>query len=146
MRDLTSNIICLLIVVVVFYFIYNQSNSGKKMQMNKQRRSAAQLNANALRNPNAYMNADVNTNANMQRNQKNQLDVDRLPLVEENTHIIPANEIIQMNYKDCNRNEFKDKVEKELYTADAPLFNDKVSSDLVPLDINDSTHRRVNFY
>jgi len=142
MRDLKTKMICLSIVVVVFYFIYNQPKTNKKMEMNKRIRSAAELNANALRNPNAYINADVNTNTYAQRNQNNQLDVDRLPLVEENTHIIPANEIIQMNYKDCT---FKDKVEKELYTPDAPLF-DKRSSELVPMDVNDSTHRRVNFY
>ena len=140
MRDIKTKMACLLIVVVVFYFI--SSKTDKKMEMSKQRRSAAELNANALRNPNAYMNADANTNTYAQRNQNNQLDVDRLPLVEENTHIIPANEILQMNYKDCT---FKDKVEKELYTPDAPLF-DKRSSELVPMDVNDSTHRRVNFY
>ena len=143
MRDLKTKMICLSIVVVVFYFIYNQPKTNKKMEMNKRIRSAAELNANALRNPNAYINADVNTNTYAQRNQNNQLDVDRLPLVEENTHIIPANEIIQMNYKDCT---FKDKVEKELYTPDAPLFTDKSSADLVPLDVNDSSHKRVNFY
>jgi hypothetical protein len=140
MRDLKTKMICLLIVVVVFYFISSKTN--KKMQMNKQRVSAAQLNANAQTNPNSYMNADVNTNANAQRNQRNQLDVDRLPLVEENTHIIPANEIMQMNYMDFA---YKDQVEKELYTPDAPLFA-KGSTNLVPLDVNDSAHRRVNFY
>ena len=142
MRDLKTKMLCLLIVVVVFYFIYNQPKTNKKMQLNKQRVSAAQLNANAQTNPNSYMNADVNANANAQRYQRNQLDVDRLPLVEENTHIIPANEIMQMNYKDCT---YKDQVEKELYTPDPPLFA-KGPSNLVPLDVNDSTHRRVNFY
>ena len=111
--------------------------------MNKERRSAAELNANALRHPNAYINADVNMNRYAQRNQQHLLDVDRLPLVEENSHIIPANEIIQMNYKDCTD---KDIVEKELYTPDAPLFTEKGPTHLVPMDINDSSHRRVNFY
>jgi hypothetical protein len=144
MRDLKTKMICLSIVGVIFYFIYNQPKTDKKMQMNKQRVSAAQLNANALQNPNAFINADMTTgmNDNVQRSQQSQLDVDRLPLVEETSHIIPANEIIQMNYKDCT---FKDKVEKELYTADAPLFT-KEKTNLVPLDINDSSHRRVNFY
>jgi hypothetical protein len=142
MRDMTSKIICLLIVVVIFYFIYKQSNTGKKMPMQKPRVSAAQLNANALRHPKAYMNADANMNENAQRNQHNPLDVDRLPLVEENSHIIPANEMIQMNYKDCNS---QDQTEKELYTTDAPLF-EKGPSKIVPMDINDSSHRRVNFY
>ena len=145
MRDLKTKIICFFIIVVVFYLIYlsNQPKINKKMQMNKQRVSAARLNANAQTNPNAYMNADVNTNEYAGRLQKNQLDVDRLPLVEENTHIIPANEIVQMNYKSCN--EYKDKVEKELYTSDAPLFAEGPAN-LVPMDINDSSHRRVNFY
>ena len=142
MRDINSKLIYLFIGVLVFFFIYNQPKTTKNMQMNRERLLAAKLNANALQNPHGYMNADVNTNANAQRNQMNQLDVDRLPLVEENTHIIPANEIVQMNYKDCT---YKDKVEKELYTPDAPLFA-KGTSNLVPPDINDSTHRRVNFY
>ena len=140
MRDLKTKIICLSIVVVIFYFISRKTN--QKMEMNKKITSADELNAIALRNPNAYINADMTTgmNANANRSQKAQLDVDRLPLVEENSHIIPANEILQTNYKDCNS-----KTEKELYTADAPLFN-KETSNIVPPDINDSTHRRVNFY
>ena len=142
MRDHTSKIICLLIVAVIFYFIYKQSNTGKKMQMQKERVSAARLNANALRHPKAYMNADANMNEYAQRNQQNPLDVDRLPLVEENSHIIPANEIIQMNYKSCNS---QDQTDKELYTTDALLF-EKGQSKIVPIDINDSSHKRVNFY
>jgi hypothetical protein len=128
MRDIQTKMFCLLIVIVVFYFIYNQSKTNKKI--NKEIISAAQLNAQS------------NPNANAQRYQRNQLDVDRLPLVEENTHIIPANEIMQMNYMDFS---YKDQVEKELYTPDAPLFA-KGPTNLVPLDVNDSTHRRVNFY
>ena len=143
MRDLKTKIICLSIVAVVFYFIYNlnQPNTNK-MEMNKRIKSAAELNAIALQNPNAYINADMTTgmNVNANRSQKAQLDVDRLPLVEETSHIIPANEVLQTNYKDCNS-----KTEKELYTADAPLFN-KEKSNIVAPDINDSTHRRVNFY
>ena len=142
MRDLKTKMICLSIVVVIFYFIYSQPKTDNKMEMNKRLRSAAELNAIALRNPNAFINADMTTgmNAKVQRSQKSQLDVDRLPLVEETSHIIPANEVLQTNYKDCNS-----KLEKELYTEDAPLFN-KESSNIVPPDINDSTHRRVNFY
>lgn len=145
MRDLKTKMICLSIVVVIFYFISSKTNKKMEMEMNKRITSAAELNAIALQNPNAYINADMTTgmNANVQRSQKAQLDVDRLPLVEETSHIIPANEVLQTNYKDCN--EFKDKLEKELYTADAPLFT-KESNNVVPLDINDSTHRRVNFY
>jgi hypothetical protein len=142
MRDLKTKIICLSIVAVIFYFIYSQPKTNKKMEMNKRLKSAAELNAIAQRNPNAYINADMTTgmNVNANRSQKAQLDVDRLPLVEENSHIIPANEILQTNYKDCNS-----KLDKEFYTADAPLFN-KESRNIVPPDINDSTHRRVNFY
>jgi hypothetical protein len=112
------------------------------MPMQKERVSAAKLNATALRHPKAYINADANMNTYAQRTQHNTLDVDRLPLVEENSHIIPANEMIQMNYKDCNS---QDQTEKELYTTDAPLF-EKGASKIVPMDINDSSHRRVNFY
>lgn len=91
------------------------------------------LNANS-----SYLNADIMSNINAQED-----DFDRLPLVEESTHILPANEIVPMNYKDC---QCKDQVEKELYTTDAPLFTEKGPTTLVPLDLNDSTHRRVNFY
>ena len=69
--------------------------------------------------------------------------VDRVPLVVENPTIIPANEIVQRNYKDCNLNE---EAEKEFYTKDAPLFAEKGPTPLVPFDLNDGTHRRVNFY
>ena len=140
MRDIKSKIICLSIVVIVFYFIYNQPKTNKKMEMKKRLRSAAELNANAIRKQNVYVNADQDTNTNVQRSQHEQLDIDRLPLVEENTHIIPANEIVQINYKGCHST-----VEKEVYTEDAPLF-DKAPSPLVPLDVNDTSHKRVNFY
>jgi hypothetical protein len=112
------------------------------MEMNKRIKSAAELNATALRHPKAYMNADANMNTYAQRTQHNPLDVDRLPLVEETSHIIPANEMIHMNYKDCTE---KDQTEKELYTTDAPLF-EKGPTNLVPMDVNDSSHKRVNFY
>ncbi len=110
--------------------------------MKKHQNSTAELNANE----NTYLNADMLTNANAQRSQKGQMSVDRLPLVEENTTIIPANEIIAMNYKECNCEVNKDKIEKEFYTPDAPLFSETGPRDLVPIDLNDSTHRRVNFY
>jgi hypothetical protein len=73
-------------------------------------------------------------------NEQDSTVVDRLPLVAENPLILPANEIAQMNYKDVTVN-----VEKELYTHDAPLFTGGPTN-LVPLDVNDSAHRRVNFY
>jgi hypothetical protein len=60
--------------------------------------NTAEMNANA----NAYLNADANTNSNAQRFQKDELVLDRSALVVENTLIIPANEVVQMNYKDVN--------------------------------------------
>ena len=112
----------------------------------KNTQEADSSNSSSAATRNSYLNADMLTNANAQRSQKSQLSVDRLPLVEENTTIIPANEIIAMNYKDCNSDLNKDKIEKELYTTDAPLFVETGPRDLVPIDLNDSTHRRVNFY
>jgi hypothetical protein len=117
----------------------------KPLFMQKQINSK-QLNADANANNNAYINANPLGNETITRFQQNQPVVDRLPLVEENTLIIPANEIVQMNYKDCNSSVYKDHVEQELYTTDLPLFTQHGPVNLVPLDINDSTHRRVNFY
>ena len=92
---------------------------------------------------NTYLNADQAANAYSDRSQQGPFVVDRIPLVVENPTIIPANEIEQMNYKDCNST---DQVEKEFYTKDAPLFTEKGPTPLVPFDLNNGTHRRVNFY
>lgn len=139
--------ICIIILAIVIYLICAMSKPKvvKPLYM-KKKMDSAKLNANANANLNAYLNSDLNTNSNAQRFQKDQLVVDRLPLVEENTFILPANEIVQMNYKDVNEHLYKDKIEKELYTPDKPLFDQKGKVDLVPLDINDSSHRRINFY
>jgi hypothetical protein len=125
-------------------------NKPKKLKplYAKKFNNAAKLNANANANLNASLNADLYTNANALRSQQSELGVDRLPLVEENTVIIPANEIVPMNYKDCHykEQEYKDEVEKELYTSDAPLFSEMGPINLVPLDVNATGHRRINFY
>jgi hypothetical protein len=127
MRNALKNTLCILIFATIIYLLYlvfkPKKNIYKKIKAN----------------PNAYVNANLLTNTNAHRFQQNELVLDRLPLVEENPSIIPANEIVQMNYKDCN------KEEKELYTEDAPLFTEKHTS-IVSLDVNDSTHRRINFY
>jgi len=97
---------------------------------------------------NTYLNADQAANTNSDRSQEGPFVVDRIPLVVENPTIIPANEIVQMNYKDCNLTDcnLTEQGEKEFYTKDAPLFAEKGSIPLVPFDLNDGTHRRVNFY
>ena len=69
-------------------------------------------------------------------------DIDRQTLVKESPELIPANEVIQMNYKALDGVEDLD---KELYTNDKPLFNLNGPVNLVPLDLN-GEHRRVNFY
>jgi hypothetical protein len=117
MRNIFKNTLCLLILATVVHLIYQMTKSQpiKPLEMKKQK--------------------IIET-----RFQQNQPVVDRLPLVEENSTIIPANEIIQMNYKDCNS-----QLDKELYTNDSPLFAPG-STNLVPLDVNDSAHRRINFY
>jgi hypothetical protein len=144
MRAIWRNIFCIFIFVLVIYLIQQltQSKEDKPFPMQKQNN----LNANAMANQNAFLNADALTNANANRSQHELALVDRLPLVVEDTVIRPANEIAQMNYKDCNSVVYKDAVEKELYTTDLPLFKEKGPVHLVPLDINDSQHRRVNFY
>jgi hypothetical protein len=116
MRNIVKNTVCILILAVVIYLIYQMSKPTqiKPIPMNK----------------------IIET-----RSQQSQPILDRLPLVEETSTIIPANEIVQMNYKDCNS-----QLDKELYTNDLPLFAEKGPVNLVPLDVNDSTHRRINFY
>ena len=145
MRANWKNTLCILIFVVVIYLIYQltQPKKIKPFPMSKMNANAC---ASANANHNAFLNADALTNENANRSQHQLALVDRLPLVEEDVLIRPANEIAQMNYKDCNSVVYKDQVEKELYTTDSPLFKEKGPVNLVPLDINDSTHRRVNFY
>ena len=93
-------------------------------------------NANAI-NATAYANDNVN------RNQSNPLDIDRPPFIEENPTIINANEIYMDNFKDYTINQTG---KNELYTNDEVLFQEKNNANVVPIDLNDGTHRRVNFY
>ena len=138
MRKSYKNIFCVLIVAVIIYNIYLAYRPRKIKPLSmKQERSGPDVFQSD------YLNADALTNNNAQRFQHNQPDVDRLPLVEENTHILPANEIVPLNYKDCNS---KVVVDKEVYACDAPLFDEMGPINLVPLDINDGSHRRINFY
>jgi hypothetical protein len=141
MRAIWKNTFCILIFVVVIYLIH-QLTQPKKLKPFPTR----DMKASATVNQNDFLNADPLLNENANRSQHQLPLVDRLPLVEEDVSIRPANEIAQMNYKDCNSVVYKDQVEKELYTTDLPLFKEKGPVNLVPLDINDSTHRRVNFY
>ena len=159
MRAIFKNIICIFIFCIIIYLIclLNKPKKQKPLYMKKFNDAAklnANANANANANPNASLNADLYTNANAFRSQESELGVDRMPLVEENTVIIAANEIVPMNYKDCQfkdqaaytGQEYKDQVEKELYATDSPLFTEMGPINLVPLDVNDSSHKRVNFY
>ena len=147
MRAVFQNTLCILIIGLVIYLIciLIKPTQIKPLYM-KNTENSAKLNANANTYPTTYLNADLEANANSRRSQEGPFVVDRLPLVVENPDIIPANEIVQMNYKDCNETVFKDEMEKEFYTKDAPLFAEKGPTTLVPIDLNDGTHRRVNFY
>jgi len=154
MRAIFKNTICIFIFCIIIYLIcvMNKPKKQKPLYM-KKFNANANPNANANANTNASLNADLYTNANAFRSQESELGVDRMPLVEENTVIIAANEIVPMNYKDCQckdqgytGQEYKDQVEKELYATDKPLFTEMGPINLVPLDVNDSSHKRVNFY
>ena len=134
MQAVFKNAICIVILAIIIYLFYVMFNPPKIKPLYMKK------NATVTSNPNIYINADINENCFGE----NEPILDRLPLVEENTHIIPANEIVTMNYKDCNA--LKDSVEKELYTSDLPLFREMGPTNLVPLNVNDTTHRRVNFY
>jgi len=139
MRKSYKNMICILIASVIIYNIYLAYLPRKIKPLNMKKHGSG---SHVFQSD--YLNADAITNNNAQRFQREQPVVDRLPLVEENTHILPANEIVPMNYKDCNGK--KGNVEKELYATDAPLFNEMGPINLVPLDLNDGSHRRINFY
>jgi hypothetical protein len=81
-------------------------------------------------------------------------DLDRMPLDDESISLLPANEMIEYNYKDwyagagaagaCSGTAAEG-VDKELYAKVKPLFNQTGKTELVPLDIN-SEKRRINFY
>ena len=143
MRAAFKNTLCILIIGLVIYLIclLMKPKQMKPLYMKNAENSAKLVN-------NTYLNADQAANANSHRSQEGPFVVDRIPLVVENPTIIPANEIVQMNYKDCNLTDcnLTDQVEKEFYTKDAPLFAEKGPTTLVPFDLNDGTHRRVNFY
>ena len=143
MRAILKNTLCIIIVALVIYLIclISQPKKTKPLYMKKY---PTYVKGNAAANTD--LNADIYTNANAQRSQQGPVVIDRLPLVEENPLILPANEIARMNYKDVHEKIYKDTDEKELYTHDPPLFNLNGPINLVPLDINDSSHRRVNFY
>jgi len=147
MRTIYKNTLCILMAVLAIYLISQLIQPKKYMKTHHQaplkELNAKELNANANMNPNAYINANP---ASMMKPQSGPFIVDRLPLVEENPVIVPANEIVQMNYKDYNEQVYKDQTEKELYTKDTPLFGEKGPTNLVPFDLNNDVHRRVNFY
>jgi hypothetical protein len=115
-------LIGLALIATVIYLLY--SSKGHQQQQQHTQLS--------------YLNVDATTNAVVNRSQQSQGVVDRLPLVEENTSIVPANEIVAMNYKGCQLNN-----ENELYTNDALLFHEKAAP-LVPLDVN-AGQRRINY-
>ena len=72
-------------------------------------------------------------------------DLDRMPLDDESISLLPANEMIEYNYKDWYAGASGAGVDKELYAKVKPLFNQTGKAELVPLDIN-SEKRRINFY
>ena len=136
MSDFIKNTLCIIILAVIIYLIC-LLNKPKKMKP---------LVVKATNPPQAIINADTSMNANVNRSQESELVLDRPPLVEENPSIIPANELVQMNYKDWNSQVYADKVEKDFYTNDTPLFTEMGPVNLVPLDVNATGHRRINFY
>ena len=132
-----KNLACGIFLVIGLYLIYTLFNPvAVKPIAIRNAINANTINANTI-NATAYANANVN------RNQSNPLDIDRPPLIEENPTIITANEIYMDNYKDYTINQ---PGTNELYTNDNLLFNEKNNGNFVPLDLNDGTHRRVNFY
>jgi len=143
MRAVFKNTLCILIIGLVIYLIclLMKPKQIKPLYMKNAENRTKLVN-------NTYLNADQAANTNSDRSQEGPFVVDRIPLVVENPTIIPANEIVQMNYKDCNLTDcnLTEQGEKEFYTKDAPLFAEKGSIPLVPFDLNDGTHRRVNFY
>ena len=141
---------CSIFLIIGIYLIYTLYKPVAVKQIPI--RNANAVNANAVNSPNAInanainanaINATAHANVNVNRNQQMPLDLDRPPFIEENPTIINANEIYQDNYKDYTMLETG---KHELYSNDAVLFNEKNNGNIVPLDLNDGSHRRVNFY
>lgn len=140
MKNVYKNSVCLLVILFAGYLIYLLTQPKNMIPLNMN--ANGMLNFKGIVNANGMLNADAQTNTNVRRSQQNQPDVDRLPLVEENTTILPANEIVPLSFKNLTS-----QLEKEFYTDDSPLFQTNPGpTNLVPLDINDPTHRRINFY
>jgi len=136
---------CSIFLIIGIYLIYTlyKPVMVKSIPI-RNANSANSLNSNDTNTLNVNtLNATAQANVNVNRNQQKPLDVDRPPFIEENPTIINANEIYQDNYKDYNITQTG---KNELYTNDAGLFNEKNNGNIVPLDLNDSSHRRVNFY
>jgi len=136
---------CSIFLIIGIYLIYTlyKPVMVKSIPI-RNANSANSLNSNDTNTLNVNtLNATAQANVNVNRNQQKPLDVDRPPFIEENPTIINANEIYQDNYKDYNITQTG---KNELYTNDASLFNEKNNGNIVPLDLNDSSHRRVNFY
>ena len=164
-----KNMTCGIFLVIGLYLIYTLLNPGAVKPIairNSNANNANANNANANNTDENYVNNDENyitynnenninynnanainatayANINVNRNQTNPLDIDRPPFIEENPTIINANEIYMDNFKDYTINQTG---KNELYTNDEVLFQENNNGNVVPLDLNDGTHRRVNFY
>ena len=139
---------CSIFLIIGIYLIYTLYKPVAVKQIPIRNANAVNANAdNNVLNTNTLnanaLNATAHANVNVNRNQQTPLDLDRPPFIEENPTIINANEIYQDNYKDYTMLETG---KHELYSNDAVLFNEKNNGNIVPLDLNDGSHRRVNFY
>lgn len=116
-------LLCLIVYVVFTKYNNNNSNTAKYIQQKKIMKEAASM--------------PTNTPIDLSK------DIDRQSLVKESTELVPANEVIQMNYKGLDGSVAD--LDKELFADDAPLFQLSGPVNLIPLDVN-VEHRRVNFY
>ena len=76
-------------------------------------------------------------------NNSNYLYNNIVPLTNDESIFLPANELNQINYK--NIDECQDKKQKDFFTKDAPLFSEQNKTKIKPINMNEE-HRRVNFY
>ena len=119
-------LLCLIVYVVFTKYNNNNSNTAKYIQQKK-----------IMKTMPAAAAMPTNTPIDLSK------DIDRQSLVKESTELVPANEVIQMNYKGLDGSVAD--LDKELFANDAPLFQLSGPVNLIPLDVN-VEHRRVNFY
>ena len=147
-------LIGILFLTLIAYIFSNKSSGEQKRQALAQEQALANQKANELSLPEPNRTPDVNVLPSIPEMPSacdisasnipiaNFPDLDRQPLADQTLSLLPANEMLENNYKEWEGGKGS---EKELYANTQPLFPMGGSADLVPLDVN-AAKRRINFY